>query len=180
VIDAGYFAKRIEPKPEGLDAPGAVEICSVSDHISRAPDGWVKHWLHNGLGWYDRPSDAVTVVPADQRAAFRVFAYRIYPAFFRHGSQHEFDVPSDVRPEPIPHTFRSLGFDSVNRQPEAGFQFECSPLSCNAMAAAYVVNTHCLFGSLEEAIAGATRFSIEEPEPGDYYVIEVLEQRLTT
>jgi hypothetical protein len=176
VIDAGYFAKRVEPKPEGLDAPGVVDICSVSHCISKPPDGWIARWLHNELGWYNRLSDAAAAVPASQRTAHRLFAYRIHPLFFRRGNQHEFVVPSDVRPEPIPHTFRSLGFDSVNKQANAGFLFGCSPLSCNAMAAECAVNTHCLFGSVEEAIAGATRFSIEQPEPGDYYVIEVLEQ----
>ena len=38
-------------------------------------------------------------------------------------------------------------------------------------------NGYCLFDSLEAAIAGAMRFSIEQPEPGDYYVVEVLEGR---
>jgi hypothetical protein len=180
VIDAGYFAKRVEPKPEDLDAPGVIEICSVSNCISKAPDGWIGHWLHNGLGWHNRPLDAVAVVPARERTTHRLFAYRIHPEFFRHGSRHEVILPSDVRPDPIPHTFRSLGFDSVNMQPDAGFLFGCSPLSCNAMAAECPANTHCLFGSVEEAIDGATKFSIEQPEPGDYYVIEVLEQGRTT
>lgn len=53
--------------------------------------------------------------------------------------------------------------------------FECSPLSCNSMAADYHANEFCLFPSLEAAIIGAERFSIEQPEPGDYYIVEVLE-----
>jgi hypothetical protein len=55
--------------------------------------------------------------------------------------------------------------------------FECSPLSCNSMASEMTANESCLFHSLEAAIAGAMRFSIEQPEPGDYYVVEVLEDR---
>ncbi len=55
--------------------------------------------------------------------------------------------------------------------------FECSPFSCNSMAGEMRANEYCLFDSLEAAIAGATRFSIEQPEPGDYYVVEVLENR---
>ncbi len=50
-------------------------------------------------------------------------------------------------------------------------------LSCNSMAAEVSSNEFCLFDSLEAAIAAATRFSIEQPEPGDYYVVEVLEER---
>jgi hypothetical protein len=180
VIDAGYFAKRIEPKPEGLNAPGVVEICSVSNCISKGPEGWIGHWLHNGLGWYNRLLDAAAVLPAHDKSTHRLFAYRIYPMFFRNGGRQALVLPADVRPEPIPDTFRSLGFDTVSRQTDAGFGFECSPLSCNAMAAECATNTHCLFGSVEDAIAGATRFSIAQPEPGDYYVIEVLEQGRTT
>ncbi len=53
--------------------------------------------------------------------------------------------------------------------------FECSPLSCNEMAAEISANEFCLFRGLNAAIAGAQRFAAEQPEPGDYYVIEVLE-----
>ncbi len=52
--------------------------------------------------------------------------------------------------------------------------FEHSPLSCNAMAAEYPVNTHCLLDDLGAAVAAAERFSIEQPEPGMYCVAEVL------
>jgi hypothetical protein len=37
------------------------------------------------------------------------------------------------------------------------------------------VNEHCLFPTFDAAIAGAERFAVEQPEPGDYYVVEVLE-----
>jgi hypothetical protein len=178
VIDAGYFAKHVAPTPDWLNAPSVREICSASDCISPAPDGWVDYWLHNQFGWFNRVSDAIAVVPPDQRAAFRLFAYRIYPQMFRSGAQLELVVPSDVHPDPIPATFEFLGFDSVNKFMESVLGFECSPLSCNSMATEMDTNEHCLFHSLEAAVAGATRFSIEQPEPGDYYVIEVRENRL--
>jgi hypothetical protein len=38
------------------------------------------------------------------------------------------------------------------------------------------VNEHCLMKTLEAAVAAARRFSLEEPEPGPYYVVEVLER----
>lgn len=175
MIDAGYFAKRVMSKPEWLDAPRVVEICSASNCMSKAPEEWIRAWLHNELGWFNRASDALTVVPANQRAAYRLFAYRIYPALFRTGSPHEFVLPPDVHPDPIPPTFRRLGFDSVNKSMATVLGFECSPLSCNSMATEMTTNQSCLFESLEAAIAGATRFSTEQPEPGDYYIVEVLE-----
>jgi hypothetical protein len=45
------------------------------------------------------------------------------------------------------------------------------------MAAEIGTNEYCLFPELDDAIAGAERFAIEQPEPGDYYVVEVLERR---
>jgi len=80
-----------------------------------------------------------------------------------------------VRPEPIPETFRSLGFDSASKSAYSALSLECSPLSCNEMGAELPVNEHCLFPTLDAAIAGAERFAVEQPEPGDYYVVEVLE-----
>ena len=41
--------------------------------------------------------------------------------------------------------------------------FECSPLSCNEMAAEIGGNEFCLFPGLNAAIAGAERFAAEQP-----------------
>ena len=48
-------------------------------------------------------------------------------------------------------------------------------MSCNSMASEFTVNRHCLLATLEDALGAAARFSTEPPEPGDYYVAEVLE-----
>ena len=53
---------------------------------------------------------------------------------------------------------------------------ECSPLSCNGLAAEFEINEFCLLPSLDQAVDAAERFSREQPEPGDYYVVEVLEE----
>jgi hypothetical protein len=175
VIDAGYFAKQIEPKPEFLNAPGVREICSVSECISSGPEGWIEHWLHNEFGWFNRAVDAVRVIPLGHESRYRLFGYRLHPEIFRSGNRVPLTIPADVRPEPIPSTFRSLGFDSLNKSMNSILGLECSPLSCNSMAAEIVVNAFCLFPALDDAIAAAERFSREQPEPGDYYVVEVLE-----
>jgi hypothetical protein len=177
MLDAGYFAKQVNTNPGWLGEAVVREVCSVSLHVSTNPESWVERWLHNGFGWFNRPADARAVLPPDQAPAFRLFGYRVYPYVFRAGVPYELAVPADVRPDPIPGTFRSLGFDSVSKSMESVLGFECSPLSCNSMAAEMAANEYCLFDSLDEAIAGATRFSVEQPEPGDYYVVEVLEER---
>lgn len=91
MVDAGYFAKVIEPTPDWLNCQSVREICSVSTCVSSGAEDWVDHWRHNELGWFN--------------------------------SIEEF----------------------------------------------------CLFGTEATATAGAQAFSVEEPEPGDYYVVEVLE-----
>ena len=80
-----------------------------------------------------------------------------------------------MQPEPLPAGFTTIGFDSASRSSVSGLSLECSPLSCNGLAAELPVNEHCLFPTLDDAIAGAVRFAVEQPEPGDYYVVEVLE-----
>ena len=176
MIDAGYYVKVIEPKPEGLRVQGVREICSVSTCISEAPPGWVDQWRHNEFGWFNTLDDAWSVVP-DERSRYRLFAYRMSLTRFRKGNPQEVTVPADVHPDPIPHSFVSLGFDAVSKSMETVLGFECSPLSCNAMAGDVPANEFCLFPTEAAASAGAKAFSIEEPEPGDYYVVEVLEGR---
>ena len=175
MILAGYFARRIEPKPELLKAPGVREICSVSECISSGAESWISAWRHNGLGWFNSVADALGVVPELQRPEFRLFAHRVYPELFRGRERIALMFPDDMRPEPLPEGFRSLGFDSASKSSEQGLSLECSPLSCNYMASEMAVNEHCLFPTLDAAIAGAEKFAAEQPEPGDYYVVEVLE-----
>ena len=175
MILGGYFARRVKPKPEHLSAPGVREICSVSECMSPGHDDWIKSWRHNSLGWFNTVSDAIGVVPEAERGEFRLFAYRIHPEAFRGRERLPLTVPDDVRPEAPPAGFRSIGFDSASRSSDAGLSLECSPLSCNGMASELAANEHCLFATLDDAIAGAVQFAVEQPEPGDYYVVEVLE-----
>jgi hypothetical protein len=85
-------------------------------------------------------------------------------------------VPQDVKPDPIPSSFQTIGFDTVSKSSRGVLGFECSPLSCSGLAEAWPVNEFCLFSSLGDAVAGAVRFAAEQPEPGAYFVVEVLEQ----
>jgi hypothetical protein len=175
MILAGYFARRIEPKPDLLQASAVREICSVSECISSGAEDWISAWRHNGFGWFNSIGDAVSVVPEARRGEFRLFAYRLHSKVFRGTRRAALAVPEDVHPEPLPEEFRSIGFDSASRSSEQGLSLECSPLSCNGLASELPVNEHCLFPTLDAAIAGAGKFAAEQPEPGDYYVVEVLE-----
>ena len=177
MIDAGFFAKRIELKPEDLLAPGVREICSSSHCISSGPEDWIELWIHNDWGWFNRIADALRVIPPGEESQYRLFAYRLHSEVFTTRGRVALVVPENVQPEPIPIDFRRLGFDSANKSMASVLGLECSPLSCNEMAAKIRANEYCLFPGLNEAIAGAERFAAEQPEPGDYYVVEVLERR---
>jgi len=82
--------------------------------------------------------------------------------------------PADVRPEPVPSDFVCLGFDAVSRSAADVLGFECSPLSCNGLASDTATTDGCLFPTLDAAVGGARQFAREQPEPGDYYVLQVL------
>ena len=102
---------------------------------------------------------------------FRLFAYALVPIRYFNDRTKPLEITGqDV--EPLPASFVSLGFDVVNRTFSAFF--ECSPLSCNGMADEVPVNRFCLQETLTEAITFAQRCAREEPEPGPFYVIEVL------
>jgi hypothetical protein len=135
----------------------------------------VEAWVHNERRWYNSPELAWSVVPEADRSRYRLFAYRLLESYFHKGEERPLVVPGDVQVVPVPPSYGRLGYDAVSKFMESVLGFECSPLSCNSMANELPANKFCLFGSLDEAVQAARRFSVEEPEPGDYYVVEVLE-----
>jgi hypothetical protein len=176
LVDAGYFAKRVMPKPDWLQAAVVREVCSVSECVSPGPPDWIGHWRHNALGWYDSPEGACSVGPAGELAHYRLFAYRLLPEVFTATSRGLWHWPDADRVTSIAGDFQTIGFDVVSRSAGDVMSFECSPLSCNGLAAELAVNARCLFAGFDEAVDSAIRFAREQPEPGDYFVVEVLEQ----
>jgi hypothetical protein len=172
-VFAGYFAKRVTPRPEWLAAPHIREIWSVSDCVAKGPEDWIDHWQHNTSTLFDTPELAASVIPPEQRPAFAIVAYRFWGRIFDEGEELELDDDLPSLPAPDP-SFERLGFDAVGRDDN---NFMCSPLSCNHAATTFQANEHCLFATLDEAIAGARAFSSGEWEPGPYYIVEVLRRR---
>jgi hypothetical protein len=177
VIDAGYFPKAITPRPDWLAAPSVIEICSVSLCVSSGPPDWIQQWIHNSFGWCNRVADVARLEPPTERGKYRVFAYRLHPEFHREGHALPVVIPEDVTPDPIPSSFRRLGFDAVSHSMTDVLGLECSPLSCCGTAAALGANEWCLFPTLDAAVDAARTWSVGGAEPGDYYVVEVLEQQ---
>jgi hypothetical protein len=180
----GYFPKRraarsgwVSPYPDypdaGFPAPVPVEeICSVSQCIAAGPE---PPWGEiNEFGGYQGPAAAWQAVPPNQRQEFNLFAYRIAPVLYRDGQEEELDLPA-LNLVPLPDAFDCLGYDAVELAD--GWQLGCSPMSCNGQTGAAVLNAYCLVGTAEEGIALARTFSVTEPEPGPYIVVEVWRDR---
>ncbi|MFY9823568.1 MAG: hypothetical protein WAM82_19455 [Thermoanaerobaculia bacterium] len=167
---AGYFPKLTAVPPGWTAIDPVDEICSVSTCIAPAPDGWIKRWLHNDLGFYNTVHDASSIIPPGSEG-YSVFAYKLLPVRF--GDEAEPWPLPDLAVEPLPPSFRSLGFDIASK--DLSDFFECSPLSCNGIATEVHVNRYCLVESLERAFSLAERFALGPGvEPGYYHVLEVL------
>jgi hypothetical protein len=168
----GYFPKKVAPASDWFKARRVREVCSVSEHVSPGPPNWSDRWAHNEMGAFDDEQAAWGVVPGGPaNTAYRMFAYRLFPAEFERGQQQPIAVPP-LAVQPLPAAYHRLGYDVVSRC--GGYTFECSPLSCNYAAEMTPVNEHCLVDDPAEAFRLAVRFSREKgAEPGPYYVVEV-------
>lgn len=165
----GYFPKKRLRTPEWLSGTAADEVCSVSECLAPGPPDWIEHWIHNDWGYFNSAADARSVIP-DGDSEYQLLGLALLPLKFENGDSSAMEMGAPPV-EPLPDSFTPLGFDVVSKS--ASFSFECSPLSCNLMAQQIPVNRYCLLDELEQAMQAATRFSIEQPEPGAYYVIQV-------
>lgn len=171
---AGYMPKRTLRGEEWMKGVPFHELCTVSKCMSTEPEGWIDLWIHNELWHFDTMAIARSVVPPADLPSYDLYAFRIFPWTFREGECLALELPK-VEAEPMDAAFEFLGHDTANTNYPP--QLECSPLSCNYMWRHAAVNQRCLVDDLEAAINLALRFSIEKPEPGDYWVVEVWRHR---
>ena len=171
VPDAAWFP----PARSGVEV-----VCSVSDCLTERPAGWVDRWDFNRAHCYDSEAAALATIPPGEEERYACFAYWLVPCVLGDDGKPERVDPDDVfaaglRSLPAqPGTDRGyerLGYDVVSVGSSEGF--ECSPLSCNGMAGEITVNRYCLLDDVEHALRVARRFDEEQPEPGDYFVVEV-------
>jgi hypothetical protein len=181
----GYLAKRIVKRGrEGSHdtaggfpvGPPVDEICSVSRCIANEPEGWRDGPEQNAFCVYDSPDLAWSVVPAESRKDFDLFAYHLYPVQYEDGREENLEALEwwDLAVEPMSPSFVRLGWDVVVGGSHSSFG--CSPLSCNGqagLAGIPAVNRYCLLSSEQEGLVLAREFSISKPEPGPYCVVEV-------
>lgn len=175
--------KRVVPPPQWLATPlekagvtidlvySAVDCCTSTDFAE-----WISAWKHNGWWFFDDPAvlDALAVERGCDPAALTLFYYEAFEQEF----VEEPGTWRPIVPEPsfatnvlVPARKTLQGYDVVTYY--AGTSPECSPLSCNSLAAQVPVNRFCLFDTFEAAHAFAQSALCASSEPGPYRVIAV-------
>ncbi len=177
----GYIAKRRVPQsgwvsswpdPEGKGDSSSEpvdEICSVSNCIARG----IRN-ASDPFGLYANADLAWAAVPVDSRADCAMYAYRLWPVQFEEGAEEPIDLWWELAVEPLAETFVRLGWDAVIGGNQ--YSFNCSPMSCNQgcrVVHSPDMNRYCLVSNERGALELARRFSIDQPEPGTYCVVEV-------
>lgn len=177
MIPLGYMLKRVaSPAPQWIGAAGVREVHSLSNCVSSDFADYIPLWKHNGWWLFDTPK-AVEDAAADKGIALDGLSLFYYEAFKEQYDAEakawqpispEADFPTNVVP---PASAALSGFDVVTFY--VGTSPECSPLSCNGLAADVPVNDRCLFDRFDEAYAALERGEFRECEPGPYRIVAV-------
>lgn len=176
MIELGYMAKQISPRPDWLGAPNVRSVYSVANCVSNDFCDYIHYWKHNGFWFFDSPGlirSIGTENDIDLTDTILVF-YRGHDTQFdadldrwtRYGANGDFQTA--VSP---PLAAKFLGFDIVTYSMQNAP--ECSPLSCNNLAKELRVNEYCLLDSLDYAIEQLERGVFNTSEPGPYRIIAV-------
>ncbi len=176
VTPIGYLYKRVQGTPEWLDAPGVVDVFSVSNCVSEDFADYVSQWKHNGYWLFDSPAvmKELALELGISLEGMELFYYEAYELQFdaddKTWSAYEPEASLGVSViQPMEKTLE--GYDIVSYC--AGSAPECSPLSCNACAKTVPTNEHCLLASFEDARFALESGALEGSEPGPYRIIAV-------
>ena len=176
MIPAGYMAKRVAPRPDWLEATGVHDIYSVSGCISKVFADYINDWRHNGFWLFDSVSIIEDLarkhdIDMSEMTMFYYEAYETqYDAELAQWRHYKADRDFPVRVE-SPEKSNLQGFDVVTFSMQT--TAECSPLSCNGLAAEIATNQHCLLDSLENTIRLIEEGKFNNSEPGPFRVFSV-------
>lgn len=176
MISVGYMAKRVTLRPEWMQIEGVVDVYSVSGCVSKDFANYIDYWGHNGYWLFDSPG-AIRKLAQQNSIDLKgttLFFYQVHELQFdnTHGQWTTFkperSFPTKVV---VPSKMALEGYDVVTFS--AGAAPECSPLSCNSLAAKVTTNPHCLLASLAEAQNMLQSGQFENTEPGPYRIFAV-------
>ena len=174
MIPAGYLAKRICTKPDWLQAPHVTDIYSLSGCVSKVFADYVEYWKHNKFWLFDS-AKAIENLAQENSIDLRgtnLFYYEVYEKEFDGATWHPYEPDESFKTNVVVPADKSLeGFDVVTFY---GRNLpECSPLSCNHLAAELPTNSHCLFQSFDVAETNLTNGKFNDSEPGPYRIFSV-------
>jgi len=174
MVPAGYMAKRVVERPDWLPAERVSNIYSLSGCVSANFADYIDFWKHNGYWLFDSPEIIIEIARANKIdfAESVLFFYEIYELQFGSGNWTRFEPEASFGTKvSVPELKVLEGYDvvtfSVQTSPE------CSPLSCNALAATVETNTHCLLHSFDEARTLLENGTFDDSEPGPYRIFAV-------
>jgi len=176
MIELGYMAKRITARPAWLDNAAVSSVYSVANCISPDFCDYVSFWNHNGFCFFNTPAGIGTTARESgaDLTDLALLYYRAYPQQFdpKKGGWIDFHADPRIGTSVLPPPRKTLlGFDVVSYS--QGYSHECSPVSCNNIAACIHVNEYCLIDSLDDAIHHLENGEFQNSEPGPYRVIAV-------
>lgn len=172
----GYMYKRVSLAPELLHAPHVADVYSLSSCVSDNFADYIKDWRHNGYWLFDSPAIMQALarehsIPLD---GLNLFYYEAHDLKYDDTSgqwvpfEPERSLATNVQ---VPEARKLEGFDVTTFS--AGTSPECSPLSCNGVAAQVPTNEHCLFATFEAALRAIENGCFKNTEPGPYRIVAV-------
>jgi len=187
----GFRLAHCDPPPVGWGHSPQTDqitaICNVSG--CAAGRDWSWDLALNRAKCLNTIEEALAegVDPVDEdRSHYKLCAYRAVPMIFGPTGAQVPDATKMFEPllPPLPlesdlSDFIRLGYDVVEymvRPGQPSLPFGCSPLFCNGMAHLFWVNQYCLLPDLATAQQVAALFGKDQPEPGPYVIVEVLEK----
>jgi hypothetical protein len=176
MIPAGYMFTVVVQRPDWLKAAHVDNIYSLSGCISENFTDYIRYWKHNGYWLFNSPAVMEEIARENNLnlTGMTLFYYEIF--------EEEFDEDSGewskFEPEASFHTnveepkiAQLKGYDVSTFS--AGTSPECSPLSCNGLAAEGIANPHCLFESFEQAKQSLEAKKFNGSEPGSFRIFAV-------
>jgi hypothetical protein len=168
--------KTVSKKSDWLKTDNVIDIYSVSSCISEDFSDWIGFWQHNGYWFFDSPKIMQHLAMENHISLEKMalFYYLVYEKqwdekllqWLPFNPEKSFTT-GVVQPQEV--TFQGYDIVCFSGQTCA----ECSPLSCNGLAAELNVNQHCLLDTFEEAQQYLEEGKFQQCEPGPYRIFAV-------
>lgn len=176
MIPVGYVAKSVTARPKWMKAEAVDDICSVSGCIAKYFADYIPFWRHNGYWLFNTPEEIVQLAQ-DESIVLSDMTFFYFEAHERQFDEDtrlwstfvaDASFATDVH---APQDAQLLGYDVTTFT--CGNAPECSPLSCNDLAAEIPVNRHCLFDQFDDAVQALERGMFDNCEPGPFRILAV-------